>query len=758
MTTATVQLPVLFDVSGTATVFGESATTADFISPHLEFTLDMTTEANDISLNAAHIRNAIAVGDHEISDTIYYAQDKIGGSIDVLCNRLAKAITRGKLVHVPTGTDHSDGGIPMGGRPLVQADGTVSATAGDNIYALKYRTSIAPVNDEQMMGEAMARVAAVHLVGHPLAQAVFKNESTIQDDLEVAASSTFSLNGYDTNFYNTFATQLSKVLGGALASTPLLNAVLDPSGQVGEAIFEGASDSGSITAPTGTTTHVVTVVNSGGNKFAIGGVTQKTLTLVRGSTYIFDQAEGTNNGHRLKISTDQASPPTDYPTGITLSTETPGTAGAKTTFVVPYNAPGTLYYYCDPHGAGMGGVINVVSAQAQSTGTSQLLDVSGEIAGVAVTSLGEVKLLPDVSGNSGSTRGLYGGDKLDDHAKPTYIHDLEAQSFGGQSVRSMTFWLKHSNVDASLNSVTNAEGTIFHAITNANSGAGDVKLKTRDVTNQNDRLVVLDDQASAQITAIKINGTARTHTHAQGAAASLNAAVTEAEIKGAWNHFYVEFASGSEPRVISWLAERANARTKPLLGSYLDEVHYFNKALTDSEISAMKLFRTSTLKANGKDLPAVKSMFEQLMNIPGRALDMDSAIEVTGLGTEGARTSTVGMPIKTGDKIVVFIRPKVEFAFESVDVTSENILGFTGSQLDVSNGVVTDISGLVTAGASASTISSVFPGRAAAGQSAEANTYGWMGSPNATMIGLESTNITAVNTMDQHIWKITITL
>ena len=67
MTTATVQLPVLFDVSGTATVFGESATTADFISPHLEFTLDMTTEANDISLNAAHIRNAIAVGDHEIS-------------------------------------------------------------------------------------------------------------------------------------------------------------------------------------------------------------------------------------------------------------------------------------------------------------------------------------------------------------------------------------------------------------------------------------------------------------------------------------------------------------------------------------------------------------------------------------------------------------------------------------------------------------------------------------------------------------------
>ena len=240
MTTATVQLPVLFDVSGTATVFGESATTADFISPHLEFTLDMTTEANDISLNFQHIKDAISVGDHEISDTIYYASNLVSGSVDLLANRIAKAITRGKLVHVPTGTDHSDGGIPMGGRPLVAANGLVdSVTPANNKYALKYRTSIAPVNDEQMMGEAMARVAAVHLVGHPLAQAVFKNESTIQDDLETASSSTFSSNGSNVNFYNTFATQLSKVLGGALASTPLKNSFIDPSGQVGQALFEG---------------------------------------------------------------------------------------------------------------------------------------------------------------------------------------------------------------------------------------------------------------------------------------------------------------------------------------------------------------------------------------------------------------------------------------------------------------------------------------------------------------------------------------
>lgn len=756
MTTATVQLPVLFDVSGTATVFGESATTADFISPHLEFTLDMTTPANGASLDYNDIKNAISVGDHEISDTIYYASNLVNGSVDLLANKIAKAITRGKLVHVPTGTDHSDGGIPMGGRPLVAANGLVdTVTNSNNKYALKYRTSIAPINDEQMMGEAMARVAAVHLVGHPLAQAVFKNESTIQSDLETASSQTFYSDGSTVNFYNTFATQLSKVLGGALCSTPLANSILDPSGQVGQAIFESSNPvTYGVTAPTGTTTHVVTVVNSGGNKFAIGGVTRPTLTLVRGSTYIFDQADATNTGHVIQISATAAGANVGY---ATLA-GTAGQAGAKTTVVVPYNAPDTLYYNCTAHGAGMGNTIQVQSASASQSVTANLLDVSGEIAGVAVSSLGVVKTLPDVSGNSGSAAGLYGGEKLDDHAKPTYIHNLEAQSFGGVSVRSMTFWLKHSNIDASLNSVTNSDGTIFHAITNANSGVGDVKFRTRDVNNQNDRLTVLDDQTNRQITAIKINGTDRTHTHAQGAVAPLSAAVTEAEIKGKWNHYYVEFAGGSEPRVISWLAERANARTNPLLGSYLDEVHYFDKALTSSEILAMKTYRTSTLKTNGKELPAVKSMFEQLMNIPGRALDMDSAIEVTGLGSEGARTSVVGMPMHNGDTVVVYIRPKVEFAFESVDITSQNLLGFSGSNLDADTTTVKDISGLATAGATASTISSVFPGRATPGQGAEANTYGWMGSPNATMIGTESTNITAINTMDQHIWKISITL
>ena len=54
---ATIQIPVLFDMSGDTLVFGEEVS-GDFVSSHLDFILDMTTEANDISLNAADISAA----------------------------------------------------------------------------------------------------------------------------------------------------------------------------------------------------------------------------------------------------------------------------------------------------------------------------------------------------------------------------------------------------------------------------------------------------------------------------------------------------------------------------------------------------------------------------------------------------------------------------------------------------------------------------------------------------------------------------
>ena len=116
MSTGTIQIPVLFDMSGDSVVFGEDATGADFVDSHLQFILDMTTEANGISLNASDISSAILIGDTDNSDNLFYDGDANGLGVDTLCNRIAKAITRGKLVHIPSIGNFSNSGIPIGGQ------------------------------------------------------------------------------------------------------------------------------------------------------------------------------------------------------------------------------------------------------------------------------------------------------------------------------------------------------------------------------------------------------------------------------------------------------------------------------------------------------------------------------------------------------------------------------------------------------------------------------------------------------------------
>ena len=219
---ATIQIPVLFDMSGDTITYGEEIS-GDFIYSHLNFMLDMTTEANDISLNAADISGTVLVGDNDYTDNIFYSGGSSGNiAVDNLCNRIAKTITRGKLVHLPHTGNSSNSGIPMGGRAqLVSTDGTTTGNGALDKYAIKYLTSISPIGDEQMLGEAMARVASIHLVGSPLSAGIFENKNSVQTDLEVASGQTF--NSGNTAFYNALAVQLSKVLGGSKSSAPMNN-------------------------------------------------------------------------------------------------------------------------------------------------------------------------------------------------------------------------------------------------------------------------------------------------------------------------------------------------------------------------------------------------------------------------------------------------------------------------------------------------------------------------------------------------------
>jgi hypothetical protein len=118
-----------------------------------------------------------------------------------------------------------------------------------------------------------------------------------------------------------------------------------------------------------TITKTVTVVSSGGNKYAIDGVTQAALNLYEGNTYIFDGSAGTVASHPFLLSATSDGTHgggSTYNTGVTYqidgsdvtqSAYVSGYSSATTrslTIAVGSGTP-TLYYYCNVH-SGMGGV------------------------------------------------------------------------------------------------------------------------------------------------------------------------------------------------------------------------------------------------------------------------------------------------------------------------------------------------------------------------------------------------------------------
>tara|TARA_Y100000996_G_scaffold383057_1_gene338736 strand:+ start:831 stop:4310 length:3480 start_codon:yes stop_codon:yes gene_type:complete len=102
----------------------------------------------------------------------------------------------------------------------------------------------------------------------------------------------------------------------------------------------------------GQTTFAITVA---GGVFYVDGASKPTLNLIRGYTYIFNQADNSNSGHPLAFKDGSGNA---YTTGVTVN-GTAGQANANVTFVVPANAPASLRYYCTVHGNNMGNTIAI---------------------------------------------------------------------------------------------------------------------------------------------------------------------------------------------------------------------------------------------------------------------------------------------------------------------------------------------------------------------------------------------------------------
>jgi hypothetical protein len=104
------------------------------------------------------------------------------------------------------------------------------------------------------------------------------------------------------------------------------------------------------------TTNKTFVITAGGGVYSIDDVTQDTLLLYRGLKYVFDVNDSSVSSHPFYIQTTSGTYTSSnvYNEGVTNNGATSGTIE----FIIPNDAPNTLYYVCGSH-SDMGGTINI---------------------------------------------------------------------------------------------------------------------------------------------------------------------------------------------------------------------------------------------------------------------------------------------------------------------------------------------------------------------------------------------------------------
>jgi|LakMenEpi03Aug12_release.lakeMendotaPanAssembly.Ray.scaffolds.fasta_scaffold37720_5 hypothetical protein len=121
-------------------------------------------------------------------------------------------------------------------------------------------------------------------------------------------------------------------------------------------------------APTTTTTTTVepntfNVTANGSSNYVINGSSNPTLSIIEGQAYTFNINAV---GHPFWIKTVSSTGTGNaYSSGVTNN----GTDNGTISFVVPYDAPSTLYYNCQLHSA-MAGTINVTDVPTTTTTTT----------------------------------------------------------------------------------------------------------------------------------------------------------------------------------------------------------------------------------------------------------------------------------------------------------------------------------------------------------------------------------------------------
>lgn len=288
-------------------------------------------------------------------------------------------------------------------------------------------------------------------------------------------------------------------------------------------------------------TIVITVVSSGGNKFAPDGTAQQTISLSKGITYRFDQSDSTNSNHPLRLSTTSNGTHAGgsaFTTGVT-AVGTPGSAGAYLEVTLEQDAPATLYYYCTNH-SGMGGTVknsygnsNVVEDTSPQLGGS--LDVNGNAivsvsnANISITPNGSGKVIldglshPTADGSAGHVLKTDGSGNLafasvgslSGSGISNVVDDSSPQLGGSLDINGNDIVstsnanidiIPHGTGDVNLGADTVMVGDNNVNATITTQGTGDLTLNTNSGTNSG--TVTIADGANANIS-ITPNGSGK---------------------------------------------------------------------------------------------------------------------------------------------------------------------------------------------------------------------------------------------------------
>ena len=183
--------------------------------------------------------------------------------------------------------------------------------------------------------------------------------------------------------------------------------------------------------------------NTGVNKYYISGVETPTLTFIRGNTYTFDQSDSTNGNHPIRLSATSNgthASGSQYTSGWTTTPASPdyvpGVSGATSQFIVPANAPSTLYYYCQHH-SGMGGASSINVADSNS-GIILTYGTHALVANSTVS--GEYTIATNFDG---TTSNLYVNGDLITQTTPTIASGAKTIKIGEDYngfIKNLKFW------------------------------------------------------------------------------------------------------------------------------------------------------------------------------------------------------------------------------------------------------------------------------------------------------------------------------